>query len=76
MVSMTNEQKRQLLEHLGYQFIISNNPLRQASYVQTPDGWIKYAEYSDALSPEYDSVTLGMLINMAWKHHEVQELSE
>lgn len=72
---MTDEQKKQLLEYLGYILLVSKNPLRHASCVDTPTGWKKYAEYEDALSPEYNKVTLEMLIDIAWKHHEAQGLT-
>jgi len=74
---MTNEQKTQVLEYHGYKLIVARNPLRQSSYVVTPDGWMQYVEdIGDIYNADYNAKQLAELINIAWEHFQKTVRSE
>lgn len=71
---MTNEQKQQTLGYYGYTLFVSSNPVRQASYVQTPDNiWLAYIDFGDIYASDFDAIQLAKLIDIAWAHFEQQE---
>lgn len=71
---MTNEQKRQILEYMGYWFHITTNPSTW-SVVVTPDDWrLILDKSSDIFDSNYEEMQLSQLIDIAWQHLEAQEM--
>lgn len=67
---MTTDQKKQLLDYLGYTFDVEK---RETNYVIAPDEWKYGVSYYNYEADRFEETQLAELIDIAWSHHETKE---